>query len=83
MERYLPYAAALDLTNDWSGQFAGTLDPTWTPGWYRSNSPFAADQLVKSLDSAIAATSERSSKKRQRRRRFIARLGGAQLQSGQ
>jgi uncharacterized membrane protein YgcG len=66
-EKYLPYAFALDVENEWSEQFAGVLAQAavagqgYTPTWYegsswnsRNLSGFAAG-LGSSLSSSIAA----------------------------
>lgn len=79
-ERFLPYAAALDLAKEWRQQFDGAIKPTWCPAWYRGSAPFDAVRIVKSLNSAISATSEVSAAARRRRGWFMQRFGGLRLQ---
>ncbi len=70
-EKYLPYALALDVENQWSEQFAETLAAAagagegrgYTPGWYRGGSWSGrgpgglASQLGGSLSGAISSSS--------------------------
>ena len=79
-ERLLPYAAALGLTKEWSQQFTGIVEPSWTPAWYPNSGPFDAANTVKRLNSAIAATSEHAAAARGRRQRFVQLFSGPKLQ---
>ena len=62
-EKYLPYALALDVENEWSEQFAEVLAKVqvdgqpYTPSWYQGNSwnRLGASGLSDSLGSAFAA----------------------------
>ncbi len=68
-EKYLPYALALDVENEWSEQFAATLAASaadgggYAPGWYRGGSWSGrgpgglASQLGGSLSGAISSSS--------------------------
>jgi hypothetical protein len=68
-EKYLPYALALDVENEWSEQFAETLAAAgrdtggYRPGWYRGGSwsgrgpSGLASQLGGSLSGAISSSS--------------------------
>jgi hypothetical protein len=61
-EKYLPYALALDVENEWCEQFAGVLahagvdGQTYTPGWYSGHSwdSFSSSRFSSSLGSAFA-----------------------------
>jgi hypothetical protein len=66
-EKYLPYALALEVDQEWSEKFAGVLqhasDEGYSPGWYNGHhwnslntSSFASD-LGSSLSSAISSSS--------------------------
>lgn len=68
-EKYLPYALALDVENDWSQQFAEVLAAAqvdgrpYHPGWYHGRGWYPgsvgsfADNLGSSFASAIASSS--------------------------
>ncbi len=68
-EKYLPYALALDVENEWSEQFAGVLaragqtPQEYTPGWYHgrhwdsSRPSRLARDLGSGLTGAIASSS--------------------------
>jgi uncharacterized membrane protein len=67
-EKYLPYALALDVENEWSEQFAevlaaasqdGGYRPTWYTGntWRRWNMEGFASSLGTSLPGAISSSS--------------------------
>ena len=66
-EKYLPYALALDVENEWSSQFtevlaqAAVAGQAYAPSWYQGNSWSSqnfsnfADSLGSSLSSTISA----------------------------
>jgi hypothetical protein len=62
-EKYLPYALALDVENEWTQQFAEVLDRAqvdgqpYTPSWYQGSSwnRLGASGLSDSLGSAFAS----------------------------
>jgi uncharacterized membrane protein len=64
-ERYLPYALALDVENEWSERFASLLtlasmnpsDNGYHPRWYRGNSwrPGATGSFSRNLGSSLGA----------------------------
>jgi hypothetical protein len=64
-ERYLPYALALDVENEWSERFATVLtlasmnpsDNGYRPRWYRGNSwrPGATGNFSRNLSSSLGA----------------------------
>jgi len=67
-EKFLPYALALDVENQWSQQFADVLaragqgtdyTPTWYTGgdWHRLGATGMANSLGSSFSSAISASS--------------------------
>lgn len=68
-EKYLPYALALDIENDWASQFASVIgsnslaQSTYHPGWYSGSSwnNFASDgftsSFCNSFSSAISSSS--------------------------
>ncbi len=68
-EKYLPYALALDVENEWSEQFAevlakaGTEDQPYSPGWYsgRSWDSTHTSRFTDSLGGAFAGAIASSS----------------------
>ena len=71
-ERYLPYAIALDLENEWAAQFSSVLGSvaagdtqhhSYRPSWYRGDrwSNMSAQQFAGNLSSNLASTISSSS----------------------
>jgi uncharacterized membrane protein len=68
-EKYLPYALALDVENQWSEQFAAVLAQAgadgrgYTPGWYSggSSSDVGSTRFVSNLGGAFAGAISSSS----------------------
>lgn len=65
-ERFLPWALALDVEQEWSEQFSEMIaqaiqDGTYKPVWYHSNRPFSTQALASSLGSSLASTISSSS----------------------
>lgn len=61
-EKLLPYAIALGLVHQWSAQFAGVVGATTMPNWYRGRGHFDIDRFDRNLGSAVASTSQPSSR---------------------
>lgn len=61
-EKLLPYAIALGLAHQWSAQFAGVVGATTMPNWYRGRGHFNVDRFDRNLGSAVASTSQPSSR---------------------
>lgn len=63
-EKYLPYALALNVENEWTAQFAAVLaaaavaGQAYTPGWYQGNSwsPDRFGTFAHSLGSSLVST---------------------------
>jgi len=65
-EKFLPWALALDVEQQWSEQFSDLLekaarDGSYSPGWYSSQRPFTSASLASSLGSSLASTISSSS----------------------
>ncbi|MEJ2615233.1 MAG: DUF2207 domain-containing protein [Ignavibacteriaceae bacterium] len=68
-EKYLPYALALDVENDWALQFASVINTssieksTYHPGWYSGSSwnNFSADGFTSSFCSSFSSAISSSS----------------------
>jgi uncharacterized membrane protein YgcG len=68
-EKYLPYALALDVENEWSEQFAEVLalaqvdEQPYSPAWYQGRSwgDFRADRFVDTLGGAFVGAISSSS----------------------
>jgi uncharacterized membrane protein YgcG len=63
-EKYLPYALALDVENEWCDQFAEVLDKaSYAPDWYRGSSwrNMSSDSLTTSLGSSLSTAIASSS----------------------
>jgi len=66
-ERFLPWALALDVEQEWSEQFSKILEQAgregaYSPTWYRSHRPFTSHSLASSLGSSLASTISSSSR---------------------
>ncbi len=65
-ERFLPWALALDVEQQWSEQFSDLLeragrDGSYSPTWYHSHRPFTSRALASSLGSSLASSISSSS----------------------
>lgn len=65
-ERFLPWALALDVEQQWSEQFSDLLeragkDGSYSPTWYHSNRPFTSRALASTLGSSLASSISSSS----------------------
>ena len=68
-EKYLPYALALDVENDWALQFASVINTSsienspYHPGWYSGSSwnNFTADGFTSSFCSSFSSAISSSS----------------------
>ena len=66
-ERFLPWALALDVEQQWSEQFNKILeqagkDGSYSPVWYNSHRPFSSDSLASSLGTSLASSISSSSR---------------------
>ncbi len=60
-EKFLPWALALDVEQQWSEQFSELLaragtDGSYSPSWYIGGTSFTAGAMASSLGSSLAAT---------------------------
>ncbi|HHO46978.1 MAG TPA: DUF2207 domain-containing protein [Desulfobacteraceae bacterium] len=65
-EKFLPWALALNVEQQWSEQFSSMLaqaakDGSYDPSWYHSSRPFSARSLASSLGSSLSSTISSSS----------------------
>lgn len=66
-ERFLPWALALDVEQEWSEQFSQILEQAgkegeYSPTWYSSHRPFTSHSLASSLGSSLSSSISSSSK---------------------
>ena len=65
-EKFLPWALALDVEQQWSEQFSDLLERagregSYSPTWYHSHRPFTSTALASSLGSSLASSISSSS----------------------
>lgn len=65
-EKFLPWALALNVEQQWSEQFSSMLalaakDGSYDPSWYNSRRPFSSRSLASSLGSSLSSTITSSS----------------------
>jgi uncharacterized membrane protein len=65
-EKFLPWALALDVEQEWGEQFQELLERarmegTYSPVWYHSNRPFSSSILASSLGSSLSSSIASSS----------------------
>ncbi len=65
-EKFLPWALALDVEQEWSEQFDELLekarqDGSYEPVWYHSHRPFSSSSLASNLGSSLSSTISSSS----------------------
>ncbi|MBU1568383.1 MAG: DUF2207 domain-containing protein [Proteobacteria bacterium] len=65
-EKFLPWALALDVEQQWSEQFSTLLqqaavDGEYSPAWYSSHRPFSSNSLVSSLGTSLSSSISSSS----------------------
>ncbi len=66
-EKFLPWAIALDVEQQWGEQFDKILeqaakDGEYSPGWYSSHRAFSANSLVSSLGTSLSSNISSSSR---------------------
>ncbi len=66
-ERFLPWALALDVEQEWSEQFSKIIekasrDEGYSPIWYHSQRPFSSSSLASSLGSSLSSSISSSSR---------------------
>lgn len=65
-EKFLPWALALDVEQQWSEQFSDIIakamkDGSYEPVWFNNHRPFSASAMASSLGSSLASTISSSS----------------------
>ena len=66
-EKFLPWALALEVEQQWSEQFSEVLEKAmkednYSPSWYHSGQPFTSAGLASSLGSSLSSTISSSSR---------------------